>query len=170
MSDGARAKAVARRALVWVIGGIVSAAFYLLLIDNTDLPELLVGAGAAVIAATGFLLGREQYLTAETIRSSWLRRLWRPLLKVPGDSLTVCVMALRQVVRPRAVQGEFRAIRFRCREDEPLQAGRSALAESAGSLAPNTFIVGIDPERELMLCHQLRRTGGDEALDVLGLG
>ena len=39
-----------------------AAAFYLLLIDITDLPELIVGAGAAVIAATGMELAREQGL------------------------------------------------------------------------------------------------------------
>jgi hypothetical protein len=48
--------------------------------------------------------------------------------------------------------------------------GRSALAESLGSFAPNTIVIGVDPERELILGHQLRRTGGDEAIDVLGLG
>jgi hypothetical protein len=151
-------------------GWLVAAAFYLLLIDTTDLPELLVGAGAAVIAATAFVLGREQYLIAETIRLGWLRRLGRPVLKVPGDSLAVCAMALRQLARPRAVRGQFRTTRFRCGEEEPREVGRRALAESAGSFAPNTIIIGIDQERELILAHQLRATGGREDIDMLELG
>ena len=50
------------------------------------------------------------------------------------------------------------------------ETGRRALAESLGSFAPNTIIVGVDAERELLLGHQLRPGGGDEAIDVLGLG
>jgi hypothetical protein len=48
--------------------------------------------------------------------------------------------------------------------------GRRALAESFGSFAPNTIIIGVDAERELLLGHQLRRRGGDDAIDVLRLG
>jgi hypothetical protein len=51
-----------------------------------------------------------------------------------------------------------------------LETGRCALAESFGSFAPNTIIVGVDSERELVLGHQLRGGGGDGAIDVLGLG
>jgi hypothetical protein len=59
---------------------------------------------------------------------------------------------------------------FRRGEDETLDAGRQALAEALGSFAPNTIVVGIDSERELILAHQLRRGGGPEAVDPLGLG
>lgn len=170
MPERARARARRRRALVWVTGWVLAAAFYWLLIDTTDLPELIVGAAAAVIAATGFVLGREQYLVIETVRLRWLRRLARPLLKVPGDTLAVSVVALRQLTRPRSVRGEFRAARFHCGESEALQTGRAALVESAGSFAPNTIVIGIDRERELILGHQLRRTEDDAAIDVLGLG
>lgn len=158
-----------RRALVWITGWVAAAALYFLLIDITDFPELLVGAGAAVIAATGFALGREQHLIHETIRLRWLRRVGRPLLNVPGDAVRVSAVALRQLVRPQPRRGEFRAVRFRCDEDEARQIGRLALAESAGSFAPNTIIVGVDRERELLLGHQLVRGGDSDAIDVLGL-
>jgi hypothetical protein len=69
-------RAWARRASVWWVGWILSGALYLLLIDTTDLPELIVGAGAASLAATGFLLAREQYLAVETVRAGWLTSLY----------------------------------------------------------------------------------------------
>jgi hypothetical protein len=149
---------------------IVAAAVYLLLIDITDLPELLVGAGAATMAALAFALGREQQTARETIRARWLRRVARPLVKVPRDTVLLSLVALRQLRSPRATQGTFRAVPFRCQEGEALRIGRWALAESLGSFAPNTIVVGVDPERELILAHQLHRTGGAEAIDVLGLG
>ncbi len=160
-----------RRLGAWSLAWLFAGALYLLLIDITDLPELIVGVGAATIAAAGFELAREQR-TAGGLRARlrWLRRAYRPLLVVPRDLVTLSVLAVRQVVRPREVNGEFRAVPFECGDDERLETGRAALAESLGSFAPNTIVIGVDADRELLLGHQLRAGGGDEAIDVLGLG
>ena len=170
MPERPRVLLVVRRASAWWLAWLCSAALYLVLIDITDLPELIVGAGAAAIAATGFELAREHH-TAGGLRGRlrYLRRLYRPLLKVPSDIGVVSRLAVRQLLRPRAVNGVFRTAPFRPGESG-LETGRCALAESFGSFAPNTIIVGVDVDRELLLGHQLRGRGGDEAIDVLGLG
>jgi hypothetical protein len=160
-----------RRALAWSVGWTFAAALYLLLIDITSLPELIVGAGAAVLAATGFELAREQQTAGGLgARLRWLGTLHKPLLKVPSDVAVVCAVAIRQLVAPRAANGRFRAVPFRCDDDESLETGRRALAEWFGSFAPNTIIVGVDADRELILGHQLHVQGGPEAIDVLELG
>jgi hypothetical protein len=159
-----------RRAAVWLTGWLLAGGLYLLLIDTTDTPELLVGAGIAILAATGFSLARERYLAAETVRLAWLARAYRPLVQAPRDIVTVTWVALAQLRRPRDAHGVFRAVPFACGDDEGRDIGRRALAESLGSFAPNTIIIGVDSERELLLGHQLRRRGGPEAIDVLGLG
>jgi hypothetical protein len=169
--SGKRQRTHARRAAAWCAAGLCAGALYLLLIDTTSLPELIVAVAAALIAATGFELAREQETTGGlTGRMRWLRTVHRPLLKVPSDIAAVSLIALRQLVKPRPVNGTFRAVPFRCGSEHDVEAGRRALAESLGSFAPNTIIVGVDEERELILGHQLRRTGGAEAIDVLGLG
>jgi hypothetical protein len=165
-----RPVALARRAFAWSVGWIAAAALYLLLIDITELPELIVGAGAAIIAATGLELAREQAIVGEGIRLRWLARLYRPLLTVPKDIAVVSAIAVRALVRRPSAQGAFRVLPFACLDDEPHRGGRLALAETAGSLAPNTFVVGIDEERGLVLAHQLRRTAGRQAIDPMGLG
>jgi hypothetical protein len=170
MSGHSRPALAARRAFAWSVGWMFAAALYLLLIDITDLPELLVGAGAAVIAATGMELAREQGIVGESIRVRWLQRLYRPLLKVPVDVAVVSSEALRQLVRREKRVGAFRAVRFSGGGDEEHATGRRALAEAGGSFAPNTFVVGIDTERQLILAHQLRPTGGRETIDLLELG
>jgi hypothetical protein len=159
-----------RRAVVWVTGGVLAGGLYLLLIDTTDLPELLVAAGVTILSATGFSLARERYLAAETVRLAWLARTYRPLVKAPSDIVTVVWAALEQLRNPRDARGVFRAVPFACGDDDAREIGRRALAESLGSFAPNTIIIGVDPERELLLGHQLRRRGGAEAIDMLGLG
>ncbi len=157
-------------AAAWSLAWVFAAAVYLLLIDITDLPELIVGVGAAVLAATGAELAREQHLAGLAARLRWLARLPRPILKAPSDIAIVSAVAVRQLLAPRAVTGGFRAVPFRCGPDEALETGKQALAESLGSFAPNTIIIGVDPERELILAHQLHRTGGAEEIDVMGLG
>jgi hypothetical protein len=150
MAEHPRQRRFARRAAAWSAGWLAAAAFYLLLIDTTDLPELLVAAGAAALAATGFELAREQQTVGGLrARMAWLARAHRPL---------------------QPANGVFRAVSFRCGPDQELEPGRCALAESLGSFSPNTIIVGVDVERELILGHQLRPGGGREAIDVLGLG
>ena len=47
---------------------------------------------------------------------------------------------------------------------------RRALAKGAGSFAPNSYVVGVDAERELLLVHQLDPSGGASELDPLELG
>jgi hypothetical protein len=171
MSEPSRPSGFARWVGAWLVAGVLAGGVYLLLIDTTSLPELIVLAGAAVIAATGFQLAREEQ-TAGGVRARlrWLATLHRPLLKVPSDIVAVSLVAVRQLVRPRAVNGTFRAVRFRSGPEGSIETGRRALVEAFGSFAPNTMIVGVDVERELVLGHQLRPTGGAEAVDVLRLG
>jgi hypothetical protein len=156
--------------VAWTIGWVLAAALYLLLIDITDLPELIAGAGAAVLAATGLELAREQGVVGESIRWRWLTRLYRPVLKVPVDVVIVSLMALRAVGDRRARHGSFRALPFASGEQKQLASGRRALAEAFGSLAPNTFVIGIDEDQELILAHQLRRMPSRKTVDVLELG
>jgi hypothetical protein len=159
-----------RRASVWLAGWLLAGGLYLLLIDTTDLPELIVGAAVATLAAMAFSLARERYLAAETVRLAWLGRTYRPLVQTPADIVAVVGSALAQLRHPRRTRGVFRAVPFPCGNDEAREIGRRALAESLGSFAPNTIIIGVDPERELLLGHQLRRRGGSGAIDILGLG
>jgi Na+/H+ ion antiporter subunit len=170
MPERPRREHVLRRLLAWSIGWVFAGALYLLLIDTTSLPELIVGAGAAVIAATGLELARGQRIVGERIRPRWLAAAYRPVLRVPADVVLVSWVAIRQLFHRRGAHGAFRAAPFRCGDQHELESGRAALAQALGSFAPNTIVVGVDPDRELVLAHQLYRRGGDEAIDVMELG
>ncbi len=154
-----------------VLGFLFAGAFYMVLIDITDLPELYAGAGAAALAAVGFEAGREQGFAEMSSAPGWLLRAWRGFARVPPDVARVSLAILLQLARPRSERGVLRAVPFDFGErDSPRDAGRRALAEALGSLAPNTIVVGVDPERNLILAHQLYLSGGSDAVDVLGLG
>jgi hypothetical protein len=170
MPERSRPALLARRAIAWSLGWGFAAALYLLLIDITDLPELIVGAGAAVLAATGMELAREQGLVGEGVRARRLLRCYRLLVRVPLDVGIVSAMALVGLVRRAPGHGSFCALPFRGSLDEPLETGRCALAEAVGSVAPNTFVVGIDGERGLILAHQLKSSPDRKTIDPLELG
>ena len=171
MSETSRPGKLLRRVMAWCLAAIFAGGLYLLLIDTTSLPELILLAAATVIAATGFELAREEGTAGGmSARLRWVARVYRAVLKVPSDVAIVSRLAFRQLVRPKAVNGIFRAVPFECGPEHDVETGRRAFAESFGSFAPNTIIVGVDIERELILGHQLAPKGGPEAIDVLGLG
>jgi len=172
MPSRSRPAIFARRALSWTVGWIFAAALYLLLIDITELPELLVGAGAAILAATGMELAREQAIVGERVRGAWLRRIPRAFAAVPADIVKLTAVALGGLRRLRVAEpvGGFCALEFAGTEDEEHEAGRRALAEVFGSLSPNTVVVGIDDRRHLIVAHQLRPDGRRSSIDPLRLG
>jgi multisubunit Na+/H+ antiporter MnhE subunit len=161
-----------RRALAFAVAWLLTGALYLLLIDTTSVPELWVGAAVATLAAIGVELARESHVAGEGFSLRWLRHLHRPIASVPRDVAVLIGAAVRQCVAPQAKVGELRAVPFSTAAgDTPTRAfGRRATAEVMGSLSPNTFVIGIDPDRGLLYAHQLRPTEGRRDLDPLELG
>jgi multisubunit Na+/H+ antiporter MnhE subunit len=161
---------VIKRARILGVGALIGGAFYLLLVDTKSSPELYVLAAVGIASGVAFQLAQGQGVVESAIRLSWLAKSWRPILKVFPNIAVVCWEALVQLVRPRPVRGCFRAVPFRATEDTPHDVGRRALTEWLGSLAPNTIVVGVDPDRGLLLVHQLRREGEPDQVDPMGLG
>lgn len=159
-----------RTSFGFVLAVALGGGFYLLLIDTTSLPELYVLAGVALACGIGFQLALEQGFVESRISLAWLLKSWLLLWRIPSDIAITCWEAVAQLLHPQPSRGVFRAARFRATGGTPEDAGRRALAEIAGSIAPNTIIVGVDTERGLLLVHQLRRHGPPEDLDVTGLG
>lgn len=150
---------------------VFAGAFYLLLIDTTSSPELYAGLAATILAAAVTEAARRNGLAGVVPRAGWVARGWRAVAQVPQEIAVVSAEALAQVASPRPVRGVMRAVPFRYGgRDDPRDMARRALTEAIASLPPNTIVLGIDEEHDLLLVHQLRRRGGREALDVLDLG
>lgn len=158
------------RIALFVAAWAAMAAWWLLLVDLTLVPELLLGAGTATVAAIGVEVARRGAPATEVPRLRWALRLWRPLLALPRDVAIVSAIAFVQLVRPKGTRGRFRTVRFDAATEEPHDRARRALAEAAGSVAPNTVIVGVDPDTRLLLAHQLSVRGGATSLDPMELG
>jgi Na+/H+ ion antiporter subunit len=150
-------------------GFALAGAFYLLLVDTTSLPELYVLIGVALVAGFAFEASREQGFPEARFSPRWFKRAWRAVVRVAPDAVLLCGEVIAQLRRHKRARGQFRAIPFKAGTSED-DRGRVALTEIAGSLAPNTIVIGVDGDTDLLLVHQLRRKGGREDIDVLGLG
>lgn len=159
-----------RRLWILTLGLLIGGGFYLLLIDVTLLPEVYALIATAILCGLTFALSREQGFTEARIHPWWLLRGGRVLVNVFRDIPLLCREAVVQLVAPRPARGDFRAVPFRATQETPQGAGRRALTEWLGSVAPNTIVVGVDPDRELLLVHQLHRHGDADQVDPLGLG
>jgi len=160
---------VIRRVLIPSAGALLGAVFYLVLIDTREVPELWVIPAVALLTGGAFALSGRETISDMRLSLRWLRHLWRVAVGVPLDALLLIRALLAQLVHPVESRGELRATPFKGGE-ERYEVGRIALAEAMGSLAPNTIVIGVDPETDLLLAHQLHRHGPPEELDRLRLG
>jgi multisubunit Na+/H+ antiporter MnhE subunit len=129
--------------------------FWVMLDDSIATDELLAGAGAAALAALLAELVTYQAATRFRLRIKWLV----PALSLPGQVARDTAIVYRALWR-RLVHGEQPSSAFlerpaRFGDDTPEGITRRTLLIGGTSLAPNTFVLGIDPERDVMVVHQL---------------
>src|SRR5215211_4614742 len=137
----------------WLLWWLVLAGLYLVLADSVKAPELVVGAVAAAIGATGaVLVGRSGPPVRP--RARWLGAAVRPLLGVLGDLRTLARVLVARGVLRRGGEGTLVEVRFTATSDEPDDLARRAVTQALGSLAPNTVVVDVDKARGVLLAHQ----------------
>jgi len=133
---------------------------WLLLVFKLDLAELITGAACSLIAAAAVAAVEREGHIHFRIRPSWLL----PLLKLPwrslADSAIVFTALARGLTGGRMPYGSVRAVRFDAGgERDPRDSSRRALAGWIGSFTPNGFVIGIDLDEDVMLVHELVRSG-----------
>ena len=131
-------------AAVWCL---VLFAAYLAIISTISLTEIIVGAVTAAAGAAAAILTRRQLLAADNDeryrpRGGWAR--W--LLRLPDQ----VIVGFGRLLRPRG--GGFAEIRLP--EDEQA-AARRAYAALALSVAPDTYVADVDPERNVLVVHRI---------------
>jgi multisubunit Na+/H+ antiporter MnhE subunit len=147
-----------RTVRAWAGWWLVLAALYALLADNPMLPEIVTGAVAAAIGATGAVLVRRERHLFVRPRLRWLRGAVRPVLGLARDVVPLTRALVVTGVLRRPSRSTLTEIPFDATDTEPEEAAYRALTELLGSLAPNTIVVDIDRERGSLLAHQLEPT------------
>ena len=153
----------ARRVGAWLVWWVLLMSLWVIVDDSIALDELLAGSGAAALAAFLAELVSYEAGTRFRMRAQWLV----PALRLPGEVAadTVIVFAAlgRRLLRGEHPPSGFREIpaRFGGISDEDVT--RRVLLVGGRSVAPNTFVLGIDGERDVMVVHQLVANEGRPA-------
>ena len=146
---------VARRVGSWFIWWVLMMSFWVMLDDSISTDELLAGAGAAALAALLAEVVGYQAATRFRMRIEWLV----PALSLPGQVIRDTVVVYRALWRRLAHREQpssaFVDLPTRFGDDSPEGVTRRVLLIWGVSVAPNTFALGIDQDRDVMVVHRL---------------
>ena len=153
--SGRPAPTARHRAVTWFAWWVLLMALWVAVDDSLQSDELLAGAGAAALAALAAEIASHQAATRLQIRAGWLARAFRLPGEVAHDTWTVFAALARTLATRRPPRGGFRELPVRYGDGTPLGVTRRVLLTGAYSLAPNTFVLGIDEKRDVMVVHEL---------------
>ena len=147
--------------------GVALFVLWVALVDTRDPVQLLAGAIVALLCAgLAGLVGpwgpRWSTVNALEVVRLGPARLAGPIIRLVREMPIVTRALWLRVTRRRAVRGRFRLAPYRPGPARRSAAGH-ALTESLGSMPPNRYVVGVDPEGRTLLVHELMPS--DEPID-----
>jgi multisubunit Na+/H+ antiporter MnhE subunit len=144
-----------RRTGAWLAWWVLLMSLWEILDDSIATDELLAGAAAAALGA--FLAEAIGHQAAARFRPrvEWLGPALALPWQVARDTVTVFAALWRLLARGRRPSGGFRAEPVSPGGAGPEATTRRVLLMGGRSFAPNTFVLGIDADRGLMVVHQL---------------
>ena len=151
---------MARRLRFWLAWYVPLVGLWLLFVATLAVEEVVLGLVAAALAATAADLVREEDRVPFRLRRAWLADLGQVPGQVVRDTWLLALVLWRRL-RGQQVRGTFRTLPFPLDADEAHAAARRALVTAVTSLAPNTYVVGIERGEGRMLLHQLVPTDGE---------
>lgn len=140
---------------VWLAWWVLTMGLWVAVDDSFGFDELLAGAGAAALAALVAELVTRQARIRLRIRPWWLLEALRLPWEVARDTVVVFAALARLLLRRERPDSEFAEVPVRYGDDTPVGQTRRVLLVGARSLAPNTFVLGMDPTRDVMVVHRL---------------
>jgi multisubunit Na+/H+ antiporter MnhE subunit len=139
----------------WAAWWVLLMAFWVTLDYSIATDELLAGAGAAALGAVLAEMAGHQAATRLRMRAGWLPQ----ALSLPGqvarDTVIVFVVLWQRLAYGTQPASGFREIAVRYGDDTAEGQTRRLLLIGARSVAPNSFALGIDKDRHVMVVHQL---------------
>jgi multisubunit Na+/H+ antiporter MnhE subunit len=149
-----------QRATSWLAWWVLLMGLWVAVDDSIGLAELGAGAAVAALAALLTEVALHQAGLHPRLRLRWLASAYRLPGQVLGDTVVVFRALARQLARGQDPPSGFRELPVQAGDDSSAgQNGtgvtRRVLLVGASSLAPNTVVLGIDTDRDVMVVHQL---------------
>jgi hypothetical protein len=133
----------------WLVAWIVLWWLWLLLAGEWNHYEWIAAGAAATVAATLGEIARTRAGARAGLPFKHLASVWTvPVFVVVDFGLLLWALARRRA-------GAFRARDFPAGGDDATSIGIRAWTALAATYSPNAYVVEIDPERQLVLLHDL---------------
>jgi hypothetical protein len=139
---------------VWVL---LLAGIYLLLASQISVWEIIAAIAACILAFAGATAVNIAGGRPFEFRVDWFRQLARLPMRVSRDCAIVTLAIFQRMIHPWKT-GNFQAVKLDLGGQTRLGAAKRALLITNTSLAPNTYIVGMNSEKNTALLHQLVST------------
>ena len=124
------------------------------LVSNPHRSEMLAGLAAAAVAAVADAVVKTHKLVQFVPRISWLALIFLEPWYVLQGTWKIFVALARRLLG-RHSEAELKAVRFDPGSDDDASQARRALAITYISLPPQSYVLGIDRKRGLMLAHHI---------------
>src|SRR3954469_15188575 len=125
---------------VWLTWWGILAGLLLLIDDSVLLPELVVGAVAAALGATGATLVHRERVVLLRGELRWLLAVWGALVRLFGDLWLLARALVRRGGASTLVEVPFDAT-----TDSPRDTARRGATEALRTPAPHPTRRGVDP-------------------------
>jgi hypothetical protein len=125
-------------------------------VGTTNRTEVLAGLAAAAIAVVALEVVRAQGVLNFTVERGRLARSAKAPLLIASDFGVVAWTLARSLARRKPVVGQYLEVPFPAGDPHRAQREwRRAYTTTLRSMAPNTIVVDIDPERNVAQLHTL---------------
>jgi multisubunit Na+/H+ antiporter MnhE subunit len=154
MSSGPRGMQVVPAVLEVGCWWGASVGIWLLTLSSVTGPELVAAAACGLPCGLAARAGRHAMQASWQPRLRWARWLAALPAAVVADTGRVLMLAIRGLAGDQQ-PGGLRQVQLPGGERAAVAAGHRALAALAISLTPGTFVLGTDPEENMLLLHSL---------------
>jgi multisubunit Na+/H+ antiporter MnhE subunit len=152
-----------RRAGTWLVWWVLLMSFWVILDNSIATDELLAGAGAAALGAFVAEFALYQAATRFRMRAGWAVRALSLPGQVASDTAIVFAALWRRLARGEQPPSGFRQLPHVYGASTAEGETRRVLLVGGMSVAPNSFALGLDAERGVMVIHQLVVNQGQPA-------
>jgi multisubunit Na+/H+ antiporter MnhE subunit len=149
--------------------GLIMALLYLAFTDNLGWRELIASAMTGAISASAVVVYARAGNARFAFRISDVAQAWRIPWNVLNGTVEVFQALGKQLFSKRGADSAILAVPFDLgKKENPIDAGRRALAITYTTATPNFIILGLVDRQDLMLYHQI--TPGDVRSMTRNLG
>jgi hypothetical protein len=144
-----------RHLVGWLLAWVASFWLWLLLAGEWNRQEWIAAAAAATVAATLGELARTLGGVRARVRHTWLVQAWSVPKQVFVDFGLLLWALVLSAARREVVRGRFVARPFPAGGSDAYAVGLRAWIGITATYSPNAYVVELDPDRKLVLLHDL---------------